>query len=78
MLKNNIDLGAGVNLFSSGDEDDIIILDNNKLLYTDVLRLVIADYLQYSEPGGVILLYSSFLGISLGGILLNLSLGVIL
>ena len=52
MLKNNIDLGAGVNLFSSGDEDDIIILDNNKLLYTDVLRLVIADYLQYSEPGG--------------------------
>ena len=52
MLKNNKDIGEGINLFSFGDEDDMIILDNNKLLYTNVLRLIMADYLQYSEPGG--------------------------
>ena len=52
MLENNREFEVGNDLVSSIDEDDAVILDNNKLLYTDVFRLIIADFLQYGEPNG--------------------------
>ena len=52
MLENNKEFEVGKDMISSIDEDDAIILDNNKLLYTDVFRLIIADFLQNGEPNG--------------------------
>ena len=52
MLENNKEFDVGKDMISSIDEDDAIILDNNKLLYTDVFRLIIADFLQNGEPNG--------------------------
>ena len=52
MLENNKEFNIGNNIVSSIDEDDIMILNNNKLLYTDVFRIIIADFLQDYQPGG--------------------------
>ena len=46
MLKNNIELTFGPDIIMTINEDDMSILNNAKLLYSDVIPLIIADFLQ--------------------------------
>ena len=46
MLKNNIELTFGPDIIMTINEDDMSILNNTKLLYSDVIPLIIADFLQ--------------------------------
>ena len=46
MLKNNIELTFGPDIIMTINEDDMSILNNIKLLYSDVIPLIIADFLQ--------------------------------
>ena len=52
MLKINKEFDVGNDILSSINEDDAIILDNNQLLYTEVFRTIIADFLQDTVPNG--------------------------
>ena len=52
MLKINKEFDVGDDILSSINEDDAIILDNNQLLYTEVFRTIIADFLQDTVPNG--------------------------
>ena len=52
MLKINKEFDVGDDILSSINEDDAIILDNNQLLYTEVFKIIIADYLQDTVPNG--------------------------
>ena len=46
MLKNNVELTFGPDIIMTINEDDMSILNNIKLLYSDVIPLIIADFLQ--------------------------------
>ena len=46
MLKNNIELTFGPDIIMTINEDDMSILNSIKLLYSDVIPLIIADFLQ--------------------------------
>ena len=46
VLKNNIELNFGSEVIMTINEDDMSVLNNIKLLYSDVIPLVIADFLQ--------------------------------
>ena len=46
MIKNNIELTFGPDIIMTINEDDMSILNNTKLLYSDVIPLIIADFLQ--------------------------------
>ena len=46
MLKNNVELNFGPDIIMTINEDDMSILNNFKLLYSDVIPLIIADFLQ--------------------------------
>ena len=46
VLKNNIELKFGPDIIMTINEDDMSILNNIKLLYSDVIPLIIADFLQ--------------------------------
>ena len=46
VLKNNIELNFGSEIIMTINEDDMSVLNNIKLLYSDVIPLVIADFLQ--------------------------------
>jgi len=52
MLKINKEFDVGDVILGSINEDDAIILDNNQLLYTEVFRTIIADFLQDTVPNG--------------------------
>ena len=52
MLKINKEFDVGDDILGSINEDDSIILDNNQLLYTEVFRTIIADFLQDTVPNG--------------------------
>ena len=52
MLKINKEFDVGKDIITSINEDDAIILDNNQLLYTEVFRIIIADFLQDTVPNG--------------------------
>ena len=46
ILKNNVELKFGPEIIMTINEDDMSILNNFKLLYSDVIPLIIADFLQ--------------------------------
>ena len=46
MLNNNVELKFGPDIIMTINEDDMSILNNIKLLYSDVIPLIIADFLQ--------------------------------
>ena len=46
VLKNNIELKFGSEIIMTINEDDMSVLNNIKLLYSDVIPLIIADFLQ--------------------------------
>ena len=46
MLKNNIELKFGQDIIMTINEDDMSVLNNIKLLYSEVIPLIIADFLQ--------------------------------
>ena len=46
MIKNNIELTFGPDIIMTINEDDMSILNSAKLLYSDVIPLIIADFLQ--------------------------------
>ena len=46
VLKNNIELKFGSEIIMTINEDDMSVLHNIKLLYSDVIPLIIADFLQ--------------------------------
>ena len=46
MIENNKEFEVGDNIIATLNEDDMSILNNKKLLYSDVITLIIADFLQ--------------------------------
>ena len=46
MIKNNIELTFGPDIIMTINEDDMSIINSIKLLYSDVIPLIIADFLQ--------------------------------
>ena len=46
MIENNKEFEVGDNIIAKLNEDDMSILNNRKLLYSDVIPLIIADFLQ--------------------------------
>ena len=46
MIENNKEFEVGENIIVTINEDDMSILNNDKLLYSDVIPLIIADFLQ--------------------------------
>ena len=46
MIENNKEFDVGENIIATINEDDMSILNNKKLLYSDVIPLIIADFLQ--------------------------------
>ena len=46
ILKNNVELKFGPEIIMTINEDDMSILNNFKLIYSDVIPLIIADFLQ--------------------------------
>ena len=46
ILKNNVELKFGPEIIMTINEDDMSIVNNFKLLYSDVIPLIIADFLQ--------------------------------
>jgi hypothetical protein len=46
ILKNNIELKFGQDIIMTINEDDMSVLNNIKLLYSEVIPLIIADFLQ--------------------------------
>lgn len=46
MIENNKEFEVGENIIVTINEDDMSILNNDKLLYSEVIPLIIADFLQ--------------------------------
>ena len=46
MIENNKEFEVGEDVIVKINEEDMSILNNNKLLYSDVIPLIIADFLQ--------------------------------